>query len=211
MCAWCSAPRQLNTLMNAALYICFVIVSIIALLWKICFLNVCAPFFFKLLVCISMSTYILKDSWTLKIWQAVCELVICLTQCYLLFNLCLNTEIPPSPTLLYRTQEVTKLTLLVFPCQLFFIKKQNNGYCLRSRGWTVAESRAEGLRTELLFILWRAQDGAWHWTQTRQAARGHERPPHIPKCVCVCVCPYMLVYGHVCFCRVGAPWCPPTN
>lgn len=36
----------------------------------------------------------------------------------------------------------------------------------------------QGHGTELLFILRRAQDRAWHWTQTRRAVRGH-----IPKYV----------------------------
>lgn len=72
----------------------------------------------------------------------------------------------------------------------------------------MAESRAAGsgrvgggAGTELFFILWRAQDAAWHWTQARQAARG---PLHIPeyaralKRLCVAMC-------------VGAPGCSPTN
>lgn len=49
--------------------------------------------------------------------------------------------------------------------------------------WLNPVQQARG--TELLFILWRAHDGAWHWTQTRQAAKG---PPHIPKYACVRTC-----------------------
>lgn len=41
--------------------------------------------------------------------------------------------------------------------------------------------------TELFFILWRAQDGAWHWTQTRRAVRGHHTHTRMRMCVCVCV------------------------
>lgn len=42
--------------------------------------------------------------------------------------------------------------------------------------WLYLVHQARG--TELLFMLWRAQDRPWHWTQTWQAARGH-----IPKYV----------------------------
>lgn len=42
--------------------------------------------------------------------------------------------------------------------------------------WLYLVHQARG--TELLFILWRAQDRPWHWTQTWQAVRGH-----IPKYV----------------------------
>lgn len=41
--------------------------------------------------------------------------------------------------------------------------------------------------TELFFILWRAQDGAWHWTQTRQAARGHHAFPNMRVRTCLCI------------------------
>lgn len=65
--------------------------------------------------------------------KAGCLLACDLSREHPLFNLLCNHSYPPSPTLLYGTQEVTKLTIIVFPCRLFFIKKQNNGYCLRGR------------------------------------------------------------------------------
>lgn len=57
--------------------------------------------------------------------------------------------------------------------------------------WLNPVQQARG--TELLFILWRAQDGAWHWTQTRQAARGHHTYPNM----CVCACVYACVWACV--------------
>lgn len=42
-------------------------------------------------------------------------------------------------------------------------------------------------QTELLFILCEAQDGAWHWTQSRQATRGLHTYPFL------CVCVFVLV------------------
>lgn len=38
----------------------------------------------------------------------------------------------------------------------------------------------QACRTELLFILWGTQDGAWHWTQ-QAAERRHTNP-----LICVC-------------------------
>lgn len=42
-------------------------------------------------------------------------------------------------------------------------------------------------QTELLFILCEAQDGAWHWTQSRQATRGLHTYPFLSVCVFVSV------------------------
>lgn len=42
-------------------------------------------------------------------------------------------------------------------------------------------------QTELLFILCEAQDGAWHWTQSRQATRGLHTYPFLSVCVFVLV------------------------
>lgn len=47
-------------------------------------------------------------------------------------------------------------------------------------------------QTELLFILCEAQDGAWHWTQSRQATRGLHTYPFL--CVCVCLYRFLLCW-----------------
>lgn len=121
-------------------------------------------------------------------------------------------DLLPSLPLLYMGQEVTQLALRVDSSSL--------------RGGTIAivcvaegalwldpalEPRGE---TELLFIPWRAQDGAWHWTQNQQAV---ERPLHTPKhvhvcahaCIRECVCVYVLCV--VFFCPIRAPARLPTN
>lgn len=117
---------------------------------------------------------------------------------------CVKTVTPSSLTLLHGTQEVTKLALLVFPCRLFFIKKQNNGHCLRSRGWTVAESRAAGPGNRA--ALYSVESPRRSLALDPDPA-GCERPPRILRCVRA----YRLAYVHVCFCCVGAPGCSPTN
>lgn len=81
--------------------------------------------------------------------------------------------------LVYTTQEVTKLTMHVDSS----LKIPTMGI-LWGAGvalWPYLVHRAPG--TELLFILWRAQDRPWHRTQTWQASRGH-----IPKYVRVRAC-----------------------
>lgn len=105
----------------------------------------------------------------------------------------------PSSSLLYKAQEVTKLTLHVDSS----LKSRTIGIVCGAEGalWLNPVPEPQG-ETELLFILWRAQDGAWHRTQNQQAVRGHHAYSNM------CMCAYTPAYGHVCSLPCQSPRMP---
>lgn len=82
--------------------------------------------------------------------------------------------------LLHGTQEATERVFLLLPRWLFFIKKQNNGYCVRSRGWAVTDSRAAGTRNRA--TLYSVEGPRWSLALNPDLA-GCERPSQMPEFV----------------------------